>query len=60
MKDLMDRVKHFIREEEGASAVEYGLLVAGIAVVVMASIYLIGTNLNSKFSQVAGQLGSGS
>lgn len=57
MKDLMGKVKHFIREEEGASAVEYGLLVAGIAVVVMASIYLIGTKLNTKFSDVANQLG---
>lgn len=57
MKDLMGKVKHFIREEGGASAVEYGLLVAGIAVVVMASIYLIGTNLNAKFADVATRLG---
>ena len=57
MKNLFAKVKHFIREEEGASAVEYGLLVAGIAVVVMASIYLIGTNLNTTFSNVATQLG---
>lgn len=58
MKDLFTKAKQFIREEEGASAVEYGLLVAGIAVVVMASIYLIGTNLNTKFDSVAQQLGS--
>ncbi len=58
MKDLFTKVKHFIREEAGASAVEYGLLVAGIAVVVMVSIYLIGTNLNAKFDSVAQQLGS--
>lgn len=57
MKDLMGKVKHFIREEEGASAVEYGLLVAGIAVVVMVAIYAIGTNLNTKFQGVATQLG---
>ena len=38
MHDLFTKVKTFIREEEGASAVEYGLLVAGIAVVVMAAI----------------------
>ncbi|MDI6853739.1 MAG: Flp family type IVb pilin [Deltaproteobacteria bacterium] len=59
MKDLFTKAKMFFREEEGASAVEYGLLVAGIAVVVMASIYLIGTNLNTKFSDVASQLSSG-
>ncbi len=57
MKELFTKVKQFIREEEGASAVEYGLLVAGIAVVVMVSIYLIGTNLNSKFDSVAQKLG---
>jgi pilus assembly protein Flp/PilA len=56
MKDLFAKVKQFIREEEGASAVEYGLLVAGIAVAVMVSIYLIGTNLNTKFDSVATKL----
>jgi pilus assembly protein Flp/PilA len=56
MKDLFTKVKSFIREEEGASAVEYGLLVAGIAVVVMTAIYAIGTSLNAKFQSVANQL----
>ena len=60
MKDLFTKVRTFILDEEGASAVEYGLLVAGIAVVVMASIYLIGTNLNSTFDTVAGKLGGAS
>lgn len=57
MKDLFTKVKSFIQEEDGASAVEYGLLVAGIAVVVMTAIYLIGTNLNAKFQAVATQIG---
>jgi pilus assembly protein Flp/PilA len=56
MKDLFTKVRTFILDEEGASAVEYGLLVAGIAVVVMASIYLIGTNLNTKYDAAAQQL----
>ena len=56
MKDLFTKMKTFIVNEEGASAVEYGLLVAGIAVVVMASIYLIGTNLNTKYDAVAQKL----
>ena len=54
---MKERLKQFIREEEGASAVEYGLLVAGIAVVVMGAIYAIGTNLNTKFESVASRLG---
>jgi len=57
MKELFTKAKTFILEEDGASAVEYGLLVAGIAVVVMASVYLIGTNLNDKFKTVADKLG---
>jgi len=54
---MKERLKQFIREEEGASAVEYGLLVAGIAVVVMSAIYLIGSNLNTQFQDVAAKLG---
>jgi pilus assembly protein Flp/PilA len=56
MKDLFTKMKTFIADEEGASAVEYGLLVAGIAVVVMTAIYTIGTNLNTKYTSVAGKL----
>jgi Flp pilus assembly pilin Flp len=40
--------------------VEYGLLVAGIAVAVMAAIYGIGTALNTKYNQVQTQLSGGS
>ena len=60
MKDLFTKVKTFILDEEGASAVEYGLLVAGIAVAVMAAIYGIGTALNTKYTEVQTQLQSGS
>ncbi len=56
MKNLLTKAQAFIRDEEGASAVEYGLLVAGIAVVVMLAIYSIGTNLNLKFQAVADKL----
>jgi len=58
MKDLFTKVRTFCLDEEGASAVEYGLLVAGIAVAVMAAIYGIGTALNTKFSNVQTQLSS--
>lgn len=44
------------REEKGATAVEYGIMVAGIAVVVMAAVFLIGTNLDTMFGKVATQL----
>jgi pilus assembly protein Flp/PilA len=60
MKDLFTKVRTFVLDEEGASAVEYGLLVAGIAVAVMAAIYGIGTALNTKYNQVQTQLSGGS
>lgn len=56
MKDLFTKVKTFILDEEAASAVEYGLLVAGIAVAVMVAIYGIGTALEAKFTAVQGKL----
>ena len=60
MKDLFTKVRTFVLDEEGASAVEYGLLVAGIAVAVMGAIYGIGTALNTKYNQVQTQLGTSS
>ncbi len=57
MKTLKHQIMAFVNDEEGASAVEYGLLIAGIAAVVMGAIYAIGTALNTKFTSVQTQLG---
>jgi pilus assembly protein Flp/PilA len=57
MKTLMNQIMAFVNDEAGASAVEYGLLIAGIAAVVMVAIYAIGTALNTKFTDVKTQLG---
>ncbi len=45
-----------IRDEEGATMVEYGLLVALIALVAIVGVTLLGTNLNSLFNTVAGSI----
>jgi pilus assembly protein Flp/PilA len=42
-----------LRSDEGATAVEYGLMVALIAIVVIAAVTLLGTNLSSLFQTVA-------
>lgn len=42
-----------LREKKGATAVEYGLMVALIAIVIVASVVLIGTGLNNVFATVA-------
>ena len=46
------KTKHAERNERGATAVEYGLMVALIAVVVIGAVTLLGTNLQSKFNSV--------
>lgn len=53
MKDLFTKVKTFVMDEEGASAVEYGLLVALIAVAIITALTALGGALSSKFSNVA-------
>jgi pilus assembly protein Flp/PilA len=49
----MERIKNFFKDESGASAVEYGLLVALIAVVIIVAVQTLGTNLKSKFNDAA-------
>ncbi len=46
-------LKRFIQDEEGATAIEYGLIAALIAVVIITAVTLVGQNLSSKFSEVA-------
>ena len=57
---MMKHVVRFMREEEGATAPEYGLMVALIAVVIIAAVTLLGTNLSAKFTQVANAIGAAS
>jgi len=44
------------REDEGATAVEYGLMVALIAVVIIGAVTTLGTNLSTVFNDVAGKI----
>ena len=50
MNNLFSR---FLRDESGATAIEYGLIAAGIAVVIIAAVQLVGSNLNVTFGKVA-------
>jgi pilus assembly protein Flp/PilA len=45
------------KDEKGAAMVEYGILVAGIAVVVMLTVWLLGGAINTLFTDVITQLG---
>jgi pilus assembly protein Flp/PilA len=46
----------FVRDEQGATAIEYGLLAAGIAGAIIAVVATVGTSLNSTFSSISSQL----
>jgi pilus assembly protein Flp/PilA len=50
MKKLVAR---FVSDESGATAIEYGLIAAGIAVVIIAAVQLAGTNLNTTWGTIA-------
>lgn len=47
---------NFIGNEQGATAIEYGLIAAGIAVAIIAVVEGLGTNLNNTFSTVSSAL----
>ena len=46
----------FIGNEQGATAIEYGLIAAGIAVAIIATVFGLGTSLNGTFSTVSSAL----
>jgi pilus assembly protein Flp/PilA len=56
MKTLLNRTNEFFRGEEGVTAIEYGLIAALIAVVIITAVALVGTNLTNVFNYVAGKL----
>lgn len=55
----MNLIKNFIREEDGVTAIEYGLIAALIAVVIVTAVTLVGTKLTAVFNNVATKLTAG-
>ena len=60
MKTLLSKTMAFIRDEEGASAIEYGLLVALIALAIVAGATALGQGVNTLFNNANTQLGAAS
>jgi len=48
----MSTIKRFIRDESGATAIEYGLIAAGISVAIVTIVQTVGTSLTGTFSTV--------
>ena len=52
----MNALRNFVKDESGASAVEYGLLVALIAVVIIGAVTMLGTSISTVFTTVSGKV----
>ena len=55
MTSLMNR---FVKDESGATAIEYGLIAALVSVVIITTLTTLGTNLKATFNQIALKLGA--
>jgi pilus assembly protein Flp/PilA len=53
MKNLISR---FLKDESGATAIEYGLIAAGISLAIIAVVNGLGSNLNTKFTSINSSL----
>jgi pilus assembly protein Flp/PilA len=53
MSKALDVARQFLREEDGVTAIEYGLIAALIAVVIIASVQSVGNNLNEVFNYIS-------
>jgi pilus assembly protein Flp/PilA len=52
----MSTIKRFFRDENGATAIEYGLIAAGISVAIITVVGTLGTSLNTTFTSIQGAL----
>ena len=52
----MQLLARFVKDDSAATAIEYGLIAAGISVVIIAVVNGIGSTLNTKFSSINSQL----
>jgi pilus assembly protein Flp/PilA len=55
---MVKHVVRFVREEDGATAVEYGLMIALITAALVAIVTTLGTNLVTRFTTVSNAIGS--
>jgi pilus assembly protein Flp/PilA len=55
-ENIMKFVRNFLREEDGVTAIEYGLIAALIAVVIIAAVTTVGSNLKTTFERIGSAL----
>ena len=55
---LYVRMRTWLDDQKGATAVEYGLMVAGIAMLIIIAVWALGGNLSTLFSNVSSRIGN--
>jgi len=53
---MQNHIERFVKDESGATAIEYGLIAALIAVVIITAVTSVGTNLSGTFNTIAGKV----
>ncbi|OJW53358.1 MAG: pilus assembly protein [Alphaproteobacteria bacterium 41-28] len=55
-ESIMTILKNFLRQDEGVTAIEYGMIAALIAVVIIAAVTAVGTTLLNVFNKIAASI----
>jgi pilus assembly protein Flp/PilA len=53
---MWDHFRAFLKDDSGATAIEYGLIASGVALAIIAVVNGLGTKLNTKFASISTQL----
>lgn len=53
---MLTQVEKFMKDESGATAIEYGLIAAGIGVVIIGAVKVLGTDLSALFTFVSSEV----
>jgi pilus assembly protein Flp/PilA len=56
LKNVAQKIKRFLKSEDGPTAVEYAVMLSLIIVICLGAVKSIGTNANATFSSVASQI----
>jgi pilus assembly protein Flp/PilA len=56
LQTFVSPFRHFLRDENGATAIEYALIATGIAAAIITTVYGLGPKLNSKYESVSSAL----
>ena len=52
----MQLIRNFLRDDSGATAIEYGLIAAGIALAIIVSVNTLGTTISNEFTSINSSL----